>query len=151
MKKRNYLILASAGVVSIIFVAAVGLYTLLLNPFMDDGPFHGKARESAPVRHPDQVFNVYDRFTIEVYDPETDEPAPTVLLRDKDSHIKWCVYAVADGYTNTAVRSIRFSRWDPFPFWKPRVFGVVDWTFGSESSCWFISRNGELKAYWYSW
>ena len=137
-------------VLCVIFTLYFFLWWRTWNPFSDDGHFHGKPRESVPARHPDQVYSLYDRFTLEVYDATADDPAPTVLLKDKNSKIKWSIYALADDM-DASVKSIRFHRWKHFPFREPRVFGIVDWTFGHEGAWWFISKEGELKEYWYSW
>jgi hypothetical protein len=154
MKKRGWLI--TLGVVGVCILCVIaGLLALgwwrSWHPFIDDGPFHGKPRASIPARQPDQRFALYNRFTIEVYDAAANEPAPTVVLKDQDSSIKWAIYAIADDMRNTTVRSIRFKDWRHFPFKEPRAFAIVNWTFGREASWWFISREGELKEYWYSW
>jgi len=117
----------------------------------NDGPFHGRPRGEAPTRPPDQVFPLYHRFSLEVYNAMTNEPAPTVLLRDGNTKIKWCIYAIADDMTNTVVKTIHFRTWRHYPFKEPRVRGLVCWTYGHEGTWWFISREGDLKEYWYSW
>jgi hypothetical protein len=144
---------ATLLLVSGLFMVVLGYFGLLFwrtwNPFIDDGPFRGQPRAEAPDRPPDQRFSLYHRFTLEVYDTVADEPAPTVLLKGEDSNVKWCIYATA--YPGSSVASIRFDSWRHFPFFQPRVLALVDWTYGHESSWWFISRDGELEQYWYSW
>jgi hypothetical protein len=51
----------------------------------------------------------------------------------------------------TQVFSIRFRDYRRIPFTRYRVVGLVDWTYGKEATWWFISKDGELEEYWYSW
>ena len=153
-KSRGCLIaIGAAGLTILILLAA--LYCLAWyrtwNPFIDDGPFHGVRRTNTPDGQPNQVFHIYDDLKLEVFDPNEDEQAPTVLLKNRDDQVLWCIYAVADEMTKTTVRRIRFEDWRHFPFKRPRVYGIIEWTYGSESCWWFIARDGRLQEYWYSW
>ena len=118
-------------------------------PFMDDGPFIGSARTTFPEGKADQEFKIYAGNTLYVYDPREGEPAPTVALRDSRNEIRWCIYAT--GMEGTTVHKLRFTSFRRFPFFDPRVRGYVEWTFGHEAMWWFISSDGKLKEYWYSW
>ncbi len=116
---------------------------------MDDGPFIGTARTACPDTNPDQVFRIYGGNTLYVYDPKQRETAPTVALRNNKSELKWCIYAT--GMKDTTVRKLRFTAYRSLPFSKPRIRGYVEWAFGHEGMWWFISSEGDLKEYWYSW
>jgi hypothetical protein len=153
-KPRGGLIALKAAGLTIAFLLA-GLYCLVWyrtwSPFLDDGPFHGVNRVDIPDGKPDQVFGIYGGLKLEVFDPHQDEPAPTVQSKNGRDEVLWCIYAVADGMTNTTVRRIRFKDWRHFPFKQPRAYGMIEWTYGREASWWFIARDGRLVDYWYSW
>ena len=89
----------SIGLISsaiIFLVIAVLVFLLYLNPFSADGPFMGEAREDCDsLDNPDQVLSISSVSRVEVYARKGDDLAPTVLLRDEDNKVKWCVYAVA--------------------------------------------------------
>jgi hypothetical protein len=118
-------------------------------PFMDDGPFLGVAREAPPQLTPKQVFPIFDGMSLEVYPRTENDPAPTVLLRNSDGTLKWCVYAL--GQENTQVGSIEFKDLHSGWLTHPAAVGLVDWTYGVERTIWMIDKNGRLKGYWYSW
>ena len=141
------------GVACLLTIFAAAILVLIWyrtwNPFMDDGPFHGKACDGNPTRSPDQTFVLSESFALESYDRREREPAPTVLLRQLGRQVRWCIYATA--VENTDVRTIRFHAHRGFPFQRQRVRGIVDWTYGHESTWWFIRRDGTLEEYWFSW
>ena len=118
------------------------------NPFLDEGPFHGAACDRIPTSLPNQAFKLYARFVLESYDAGPEDNAPIVLLRDGTQAL-WCLRAVADD--NSTVRRIRFESFRGFPFWRPRVRGLVQWSNGDEGTWWFIDYDGKLREYWYSW
>jgi len=116
---------------------------------MDDGPFHGTPCEAVPTRPPDQKFALFEWLVLESYDRAEGESAPVVVLRKTDGQVRWCIHAVA--VERTEVRSVRFDSYRGFPFQRRRVRGRVDWTYGNESTWWFISKDGTLEEYWFSW
>ena len=116
---------------------------------MDDGPFHGAPCEGLPARPPDQTFSLPDSVTLESFDRGDGEVAPAVLLRDSKGQVKWCVRAIA--VEGTEVRSVRFDSYRGFPFSVPRARGIVDWTYGHEATWWFITKDGTLEEFWFSW
>jgi hypothetical protein len=120
------------------------------SPFMDDGPFKGLPRTDAAQRRPSQTLEIYGGFTLDVFDPEAGEIAPTVRLRRGERTV-WAVYAAPDARSKTHVDRIRFTDDLSLPFLPPRVRGWVDWTYGHEVTWWHISRDGELEGFWYSW
>jgi hypothetical protein len=141
------------GVACVLTITVSGIGALIWyrtwNPFMDDGPFHGIPCEVTPTRSPDQNFVLFDSLVLESYDRRQGEPAPTVLLRQPGGQVQWCIRATA--VENTDVQTIRFHAHRGFPFQRPRVRGLVDWTYGNESTWWFIRRDGTLEEYWVSW
>ena len=150
------LFIAIYAVTTVMAVVALVLsyciWTGRWTPFtLNDGPFIGEPRAVAPAREPDQIFPVGDRFVLETYDAEEGEPAPTVVLKDRNGKTKWCMYAIANGMEKTSVKDIRFHAWHLFPLKELKVSGVVGWTYGHEQTLWFITRKGELDNYWYSW
>ena len=116
---------------------------------MDDGPFAGSTRTICPETDADQVFRIYAGNTLYVWDPKESDPAPTVALRNNRNELQWCIYATA--MEKTSVCKLRFTAYRHFPFSKPRVRGYVEWTFGCEGMWWYISSDGHLLEYWYSW
>jgi len=154
-KKRRGCLMAIAAVGVTILTLFAGLCCLLWyrawNPWIDNGPFHGVRRSDIPKGEPNQTLQIYDGLELQVFDPNEDEQAPTVLLTKPPDEVLWCIYAVADDMTGTTVRTIRFKDWRHFPFKRPRVYAIIEWTFGHEASWWFISKEGRLEEYWYSW
>lgn len=139
---------------AVVMIVAVGaLFSLVWyrswTPFMDDGPFHGAACSGSPQRSPDQTFALPNSLLLESYDRKPGEASPAVLLRDSNHEVKWCIRASA--VEGTEVRSIRFDSYRSFPFARPRARGIVDWTYGHETTWWFISSDGVLEEYWFSW
>ena len=118
---------------------------------IQDGPFMGIPRTTPTSGQPKQVLHIYQKFSLEVYAPTTNEPAPTVILKDLEGSVKWCVYACPDAKYDALVKDIEFVAWRRFPFKEPRVRGRVTWKYGNELTWWFISEAGELKGYWFSW
>jgi hypothetical protein len=117
---------------------------------MDFGPFSGTARAVCPTINPNQKFEIYNNFSLYVYDPTIENEAPTVALKNNNGNIKWCIFVEAS--ENLKVSKLRFSNYLNIPFfWSPRVRGRVQWTHGDESMLWFINSDGELKEYWFSW
>jgi len=141
------------AVVSVLAICIVALGALIWyrswNPFMDDGPFHGTPCDAPPSRSPEQTFAIPNSLLLESYDRANGEAAPVVLLRHTGGRVEWCIRAVA--VEGTEVRSVRFNSYRGFPFQRPRVRGTVDWTYGHEGAWWFISRDGILEEYWFSW
>ena len=154
MKKttRTFIFFALFAVV-VLILFAIGLLAWYRSwtPFFDDGPFHGRERASVPNRQPDQVFLIFGGMKLLSYDRGPNEPAPTVVLKSNEDKILWSIYAEADKMPQTEVSSIRFHKYKKFPFKHLRIVGVVDWTYGRECTWWFISPEGKLEDYWYSW
>lgn len=149
------------GCFTIFCAGAVCLSTLLAicfwharwtpSPFAT-GPCVGELRTIPPTREPDQIFLLFEKFKLEVYDAIENETAPTVLLREREGGQKWCIYATADGRQHTKVNKLRFQAWRFFPFDEPRARGVVWWTHGQQQRMiWLITQKGELTGYWYYW
>jgi hypothetical protein len=124
----------------------------------DDDYYLGKTRQTPPpAGQPRQVFPLYNRFTLEVYDPATNEPAPTVLLRDQDGRMKWCIYAcyaclACPDEREALVKDVSFTAWRRWPFKELRVRGRALWRFGDQRTLWYLTEDGDLKGYWFcSW
>ena len=113
---------------------------------MDDGPFSGVPVQRMPERSPDQIYHLGDSY-LEVHNSNIQGTAPIVTMRDKDSQIKWSIYAV--GQNGTKVKSIEFI--EHRTLYDTIVRGQVNWTYGHEISKWYIKRDGTLKEYWFSW
>lgn len=101
------------------------------------------------LKNPVQVFPIDADNSLEVYEREENGPAPTVLLRDRDSKIKWCVYAVA--HTFSEVYTIEFRVYGRWFLVGTKVEGIVNWTYGYEWTGWYISPFGGLRKYYYDW
>ena len=115
-------------------------------PFMDDGPFKGEPVNQLPSRSPDQVYFL-NRYKLEIFNRAQNQKAPIVVLRDSDDQEQWSIYAT--GMNNTEVQSIEFI--DHRTILSTTVRGTVKWTYGNEATWWYVSRDGELEEYWYSW
>jgi hypothetical protein len=140
--------LISAAIVFLVIAALIFLF--YLNPFSADGPFMGEARENCNLlNNPDQVLAISPVSRVEVYGRKGDDPAPTVLLRDGDNRIKWCVYAVADSLSE--VYDIQFRRYKPWFILGTKVEGIVNWTYGYEWTGWYLGPLGGLVEYYYDW
>lgn len=136
--------------VALIMLLGVGLiYLRSLNPFMDDGPFHGEECKQIPKNNPDQIFSIWNGMTLKSYYKKGSMKAPVVILENKDGAVLWCIYAT--GMEKTEVRSIRFHKSVKILTFRPRVIAMVDWTYGNEAAWFFIKKNGTLEEYWYSW
>lgn len=146
--RRVFFLFVSFGILIVIGLLTLVWYRSWM-PFFDDGPFFGLPRNKCPEGEPTEIISIYNNLIIKVYDKEENEPAPTVLLQKKDGKIIWCLFAIA--YENTKVDKIYFTDYRQFPFKHSRVRGFVEWTYGRESTWWFIDENGVLKGYWYSW
>ena len=86
---------------------------------------------------------------LEVFDPQNESEAPIVSLRTNAGDTLWCIWASA--YEGTSVDKIRFRAYQKLPFLRPRVTGLVEWTYGHERTLWYLDSRGDLVEYWYSW
>jgi hypothetical protein len=150
-KRFKQFALAFLALLAIGFVAVVSLawYFLPLGPFLDDGPFHGVAAPPIVDRLPSQSFAIFNGFALEVFDPSEEGVSPVVQLRDQSDAIRWAIRA--DGYKSGDVQSMRFTNSHRGIARSGAVEGWVQWTYGREYSVWFITGNGKLRDYWYSW
>jgi len=140
---------AAVTLVSLFVVTAVLCWDEAHKPFLDDGPFHGRACSTIPSSPPDQQVQLARHgFVIQTWDRGPGRPAPIVLLRDRSGATKWCIYAEA--YPETEVERLRFGTSGGL-FMGATVDASVRWTYGDERSLWFISNTGSLQEYWYSW
>jgi hypothetical protein len=149
---RILLTLAIAIPSAVVLSVSPFLWWRIWNPPFDSGPYVGINRLDAPGRPPDQSMAIYSGFTIETYDPQPQETAPTVRLLRPDGTVEWSIFAVP--YPRRAdmpVWRIRFTDSRSWPFRRARVIGRVDWAKGGEVCWWFISIDGHLEEYWYSW
>ena len=151
MKKKIKVVLVSITSIIIGMGILLGglLYYRMWTPFMDDGPFFGVPRVSYPTEPADQVMPIMNGMQLKVFSRKTNDPAPTVLLQDKNGKVLWCIFATA--YEKADVRELHFAGYKTLPFLAPRIVGWVKWTYGHEAMWWFIDRSGKLKGYWYSW
>ncbi len=151
MKKWIKVTLTSVGgiIVGLGILLGCFLYYWMWTPFLDDGPFFGTSREVYPTEPADQAMPIMNGMQLKVFNRKESEPAPTVMLEDKNGKVLWCIFAT--GYEKTDVRELHFVGYKTRPFLAPRVAGWVKWTYGHEAMWWFIDRNGKLKGYWYSW
>lgn len=118
-------------------------------PFLDDGPFHGRACAAIPATPPDQSVRVRRYgFEIQTWDKAPGRAAPIVLLKSRSGKVKWCIYAEA--YPETEVTRLRFGSSGGL-FTGATIDASVEWTYGRERALWFISHTGDLQEYWYSW
>jgi hypothetical protein len=147
--RRVLKIFIGIGLSVIVFLIIGALiFFFYLNPFSADGPFKGEARENCDqLENPVQVFPINSGNKIEVYERLQDDPAPTVLLRNNDNNIKWCVYADA----HSEVYNIEFRRYGPCLILGTRVEGIVNWTYGYEWTGWYLGPFGGLIRYYYDW
>jgi hypothetical protein len=147
---RTFKRLASAVLaIGFVVTASLAWYYLPFGPFLDDGPFHGVAAVPIDDRSPSQRIAIFDGFTLEVYDPSEVGVSPVVQLRDQTNAIRWTIHA--DGHESGDVQSIRFDNSNRGIARSGMVEGSVKWTYGHEYSVWFITGDGELRDYWYSW
>jgi hypothetical protein len=138
----------SAAVVFLVIAALVFLF--YLNPFSADGPFTGEAREDCNVLNSTkQVLAVSPAIRVGVYERKGDDPAPTVLLRDGNNKIKWCIYAVAD--LSSEVYNIEFRRYEPWFILGTKIEGILNWTYSYEWTGWYLGPFGGLRKYYYDW
>jgi hypothetical protein len=153
MSRKTFkrLVLAFLGISAIGFIvlASLGWYYLPLGPFLDDGPFHGTVAKPIDHREPSQTFDIFNGFILEVFDPAEEGVSPIVQLRDQSHAIRWAIHA--DGYESGDVRSLRFDNSNRGIARSGIVEGSVQWTYGHEHSVWYITGDGELRDYWYSW
>ena len=145
------LALAFVAVVAggLVVLSALVWHYFPLGPLFDDGPFHGVATAPVAGRAPEQTFNIFNGFALEVFDPAAEGVSPVVQLRDPSGAIRWAIRA--DGYESGDVRSIRFTNYRRGLARSGAVEGSVRWTYGHEYSVWFITGDGQLRDYWYSW
>ena len=115
-------------------------------PFMDDGPFQGVKIQKLPERTPDQIYP-FEEYRLIVYNATQTQKAPIVALSDKGGNTKWIIYAT--GMEGTEVSAVEFS--DHRTIFSTTIRGVVVWSFGAETTLWYIGRDGELEEYWFSW
>ncbi len=133
----------------LLIVVIAAWYILPLGPLFDDGPFHGSPTSAINGRQPDQSMPIWGGSTLEVFDSTAEGVSATVQLRSTDGAVQWAI--LADGHKPGDVRSVRFSNAHRSFVRSGTVHGVVDWTFGREACYWFITGNGKLRDYWYSW
>jgi hypothetical protein len=124
-------------------------YALPLGPFLDDGPFHGVPTQAVDSRSPDHSMPIWDGNVLEVFDSTEQGVSATVQLRRDDGSVAWAI--LADGHEPGDARSVRFSSASRGLARSGSVYGVVDWTYGSEATNWYITGGGQLRDYWYSW
>lgn len=115
-------------------------------PFMDDGPFKGVQAQQVPSRNPDQVYP-FSSYKLAVFNSTAGQKEPIVVLSDTKGQVKWSIYAT--GMKNTEVYSVEFV--EHRTILSTTVRGRVKWTYGNEATWWFITADGELEEYWYSW
>ena len=135
--------------VILIIVVMTGWYRLPFRPMFDDGPFHGSPTSAVNGRQPDQSTQIWGACTLEVYDPTAEGVSAIVQLRRRDGSVQWAVFA--DGFNSGDVRSVRFTSAHRGLTRTGTVLGVVDWPFGHELCRWFITGNGNLRDYYFSW
>ena len=145
------LLIGLIGVFGLGLIALVVLawYYLPLGPFLDDGPFRGAPTAAIEDHTPDQSFGIFNGFTLEVFDPVSEGASPVVQLRDRTGAVRWAIHA--DGHDPGDVASIRFTDAHRGLARSGTVHATVHWTFGQEGSSWYITGDGELRDYWYSW
>jgi hypothetical protein len=132
-----------------LIIGAVLYRTFSNEPFMDDGPFTGRFRSNCNLSNPNGTLELPDRSLIQVFNPTTETESPTVRRLTRDGSVSWCIYA--DGHEKTQVFSLNLSSAQKDYEDRLVVKGVVHWTFGRERTLWYLSRNGDLINYWYSW
>ena len=142
--KRYTLLLA----VPLLIFLAFELTTLQFSPF-DDGPFHGCPTSPVNGRQPDQSTPIWGACTLEVYDPRQESDSAIVQLRRSDGSVQWSIFA--DGHDSGDVRSVRLTSVHRRLMRTGAVRGEVDWAYGREACIWFITGNGNLRDYYYSW
>jgi len=149
--KRIYKVSIGFALSAFIFVVIAALIFLFyINPFQADGPFTGETREDCNLlENPVQVFPISSSNRLEVYERKEGDPAPIVLSRNRDDNIKWCVYAVANSFSE--VHTIEFVSYGPWFFIGTKVEGIVNWTYGYEWTGWYITPFGRLRNYYYAW
>ncbi|HWP93992.1 MAG TPA: hypothetical protein VNN20_17550 [Thermodesulfobacteriota bacterium] len=150
MRRIIKISIGSISAAFVFLVIAALVFLLYLNPFSADSPFTGEARENCDLLdNPEQVLVISPASRVEVYKRKGNDSAPTVLLRDGDNKIKWCVYATANSLSE--VHDIKFRRYGPWFLFGTRVEGIVQWTYGYEWTGWYLGPFGGLRKYYYDW
>lgn len=144
-------ILLITFVISLICLVAFGvfIYKISNEPFMDDGPFVGIKTNECDLSNPHSSLNLPNSAVIESFLPKNEGEAPIVRYRNDKGLISWCIYA--NGYENTSVASIEFYSVQSHGYDDYLVKGMVHWTYGRERTLWYLSTDGSLINYWYSW
>lgn len=145
------LLIAAVALFAAVVVAGLiaAWYFLPLPPLFDDGPFHGSPTASVADRTPDQSFSIYNGMALEVFDPLAENESPIVQLRQSDGSVRWSIFA--DGFEQGDVDSVRFTESSKGLARSGTVHADVEWTYGHEGSMWFITKEGDLRDYWFSW
>ena len=145
------LLIAFVVSMSLLIIAFLGVawWYLPIPPWLDDGPFKGVAVTAPDTQQADQIFPIFNGMTLEIYDPENEDASPIVQLRKQDGAVRWSIRA--DGWEAGDVESIRFEQAEKGFGRCGTVYGVVKWTYGTEATHWFITSNGDLRDYYYSW
>ena len=147
VKTLKWLAISLGALLGLVVISiAIFIWQRPWYPFMDDGPFKGEPVNQLPSRSPDQVY-LLSKYKLEVFNRAPNQKAPIVVLRDSNDQVKWSIYAT--GMNNTEVQSIEFI--DHRTILSTTVRGTVKWTYGNEATWWYVSRDGELEEYWYSW
>jgi hypothetical protein len=152
MNMRPILRICIGSVISAVVVSTMGIviFVFYANPFQADGPFAGEERDHCGLlQSPLQVFPINSSWSVEVYERKEGDPAPSVLLREGNNEIKWCVYATA--YTFSEVHHIQFQRYGSRFIFGTKVEGIVNWTYGYEWTGWYLGPFGGLSKYYYDW
>ncbi len=140
---------ACALALGMMLACGAAWYYFPFGPLFEDGPFHGTPTTAIADGQPDQSMQIFNGFTLESFDALTDDTSAIVQLRQSDGSIRWAIYA--DGFEPGDVRSVRFNSYRYALMRCGRVYGSADWTYGNEAAYWFITGNGDLRDYWYSW
>lgn len=147
IKAVFYIALAVLLIAGIAF--AIFIYKISNEPFMDDGPFTGTARNDCELNSPSSEIIINDNYTLQSFNSKVKDESPTVRLVGPSQEILWCIYA--DGYKETYVYEVSFSSSKEVGYDRILVKGGVYWTYCHERALWYINKDGKLLEYWYSW
>jgi hypothetical protein len=119
---------------------------------MDVGPFQASLCHELPIQPPRQRFKIWSGMTLLSFDRPEDEEFAIVALENAAGDILWAVSAdTTTGDDPTNVDWIEFESYMTFPWPTPRARARTYWSSGHESTWWFITRDGQLVEYLFSW
>lgn len=116
--------------------------------WMEDGPFKGTKAVSAASGAPSSSMALGSHLTLESYDATTTATSALVQMRHDTKGVIWAINADADRVGDTRRVEFTSERHGPMGY---KVMGVTEWTYGTESTWWYIDADGDLECFYNSW